>query len=223
MHAYSRAMGRDERWRVYTPPCYAQQTARRYPVLYLLHGGEHNDEHWDDIGIDTAADALIASGAIPPLLIVLPDGGQDFGPLSGSPPPFADFMQSTLIPQIDRDERTLADRDHRRLGGISYGAAWALLLAARFPELWSAVGAHSPAIGSFNGIEPDAAALARGHVRAYLDVGDRDGLRKPTETFASQLKQAGADFELHIFAGRHTDAYWRAHLADYLHFYTAGW
>jgi Putative esterase len=78
-------MGHTETYRVYTPACYRQQTNRRYPVIYLLHGGEHNEEHWDNVGVDEAADTLIAGGTIPPLLIVLPDGGQDFGTLKGNP------------------------------------------------------------------------------------------------------------------------------------------
>ncbi len=216
-------MGRDEQFRVYTPPCYAGRPDRRYPAIYLLHGGEHNDEHWDDIGVDDAADALIAAGAIAPVLIVLPDGGQDFGPLSGDPPPFARFLEQRLIPYIDSRYRTQPDREHRALGGISYGAAWALLLAARYPGMFRAVGAHSPAIGAFNGIYPDAAALAHGGVRVYLDVGDHDSLREPARTFDATLAQAGAAHELHVFAGRHAEAYWRAHLADYLRFYAAGW
>lgn len=219
----SAAMGRDERFRVYLPPCYAEQASRRFPVIYLLHGGEHNEEHWDDIGVDEAADALISSGAIPPALIVLPDGGQDFGPIQGSPPPFARFLHDGLIAHVDASYRTLADRDHRALGGISYGAAWVLLLAARYPETFSAIGAHSPAIGSFNGIYPNTAALAKAHLRIYLDVGDHDGLRRPAADFDAALTKAGAAHEFHIFAGRHAEAYWHAHLADYLRFYTAGW
>jgi len=216
-------MGRTETYRVYTPACYRQQTNRRYPVIYLLHGGEHNEEHWDNVGVDEAADTLIAGGMIPPLLIVLPDGGQDFGTLKGNPPPFARYLHGELIPLIDAAYRTLADRDHRALGGISYGAAWALLLAARYADTFGAVGAHSAAIGTFNGIYPDIAALAAGKLRIYVDVGDHDGLRKPAAAFAAALTRAGVPHEFHIFPGRHIESYWNSHLTDYLRFYAQGW
>ncbi len=219
----SAAMGRTETYRIYTPACYRQQTNERYPVIYLLHGGEHNEEHWDNVGVDDAADTLIAEGTIPPLLIVLPDGGQNFGTLKGDPPPFAHYLHDELIPQIDAAYRTLADRDHRALGGISYGAAWALLLAARYADTFGAVGAHSPAIGTFNGIYPDVAALAAGKLRIYVDVGDHDGLRKPAAAFDVALTQASVPHEFHIFLGRHIESYWNSHLSDYLRFYTREW
>jgi enterochelin esterase-like enzyme len=219
----SHSMGRIETYRVYTPACYDQQPIRRYPVVYLLHGGEHNEEHWDDVGVDDAADALIATGTIPPLLIVLPDGGQDFGPLRGNPPPFAGYLHDELIPQIDARYRSVADRADRALGGISYGAAWALLLAARYPESFSAVGAHSPAIGAFNGIYPNIQALVAGKLRIYLDVGDHDGLRRPTADLDAGLTKAGWPHEFHVYPGRHNEAYWNRHLEDYLRFYTREW
>jgi enterochelin esterase-like enzyme len=219
----SRSMGRSEAFRIYTPACYSQQAGRRYPVVYLLHGGEHNEEHWDDVGVDDAADALIAAGHIPPLLIVLPDGGQDFGPLRGSPPPFAGYLHDELIPHIDASYRTLADRADRAIGGISYGAAWALLLAARYPASFSAVGAHSPAIGTFNGIYPDAQALCAQQPRVYVDVGDRDALRRPAAAMHAALDQAGCPNEFHVSAGSHAESYWNRHLEDYLRFYTHTW
>jgi enterochelin esterase-like enzyme len=219
----SAAMGHDETYRIYVPACYDQQAFRRYPALYLLHGGEHNEEHWDDVGVDETADAAIAAGVIPPLLIVLPDGGQDFGPLRGDPPPFARYLHNELIPHVDTTYRTVADRDHRALGGISYGAAWALLLAARYVDTFVAVGAHSPAIGSYNGIYPDAQAIAAGKLRVYVDVGDRDGLRRPAAAFVDVLKQAGAAPEFHMYPGSHTEAYWNGHLEEYLRFYAQTW
>jgi enterochelin esterase-like enzyme len=199
-------------------------------VVYLLHGGEHNEEHWDDVGVDDAADRLIAAGQIPPLLIVLPDGGQDFGPLrnpdsgkGGSPPPFAGYLHDELIPQIDASYRTMADSADRAIGGISYGAAWALLLAARYPDSFRAIGAHSPAIGTFNGIYPDVQALCAKQPRVYIDVGDHDGLRRPAADLHAALDQAGCPNEFHIYLGRHVEAYWNSHLEEYLRFYTHEW
>ncbi len=216
-------MARVETFRVYAPACYRQQIDRRYPVIYLLHGGGHDQAHWDDIGVDDTADTLIADGTIPPLLIVLPNGGPDFGPLGGEPPPVARYLHDELIPHIDATYRTMADREHRALGGISYGAAWALLLAARYADTFGAVGAHSPAIGSFNGIYPDVAALAAGKLAIYIDVGDRDALHKPAADFDAALTKAGVPHEFHVSPGRHVEAYWNSHLTDYLRFYTQTW
>ncbi len=219
----SRALGKDQRYRVYLPPCYEQQTHRRYPVIYLLHGAGHDDGYWDDVGVDEAADPLIAAGAIPPVLIVLPDGNRTFGTTRGDPPPFGAFLLRELIPHIDARYRTLADREHRAIGGISLGGAWALLLAARYPAAFGAVGGHSPAIGPLNGINPAPRAFADGNVRVYLDVGDRDSLKAPTARLDAALTALGWPHEFHVYPGRHVEAYWTSHLEEYLRFYAALW
>ncbi|MFL5805553.1 MAG: alpha/beta hydrolase [Roseiflexaceae bacterium] len=216
-------LGKQQDYRVYLPPCYAQQRDRRYPVVYLLHGAGRDDGHWDDVGVDEAADPLIVSGQIPPLLIVLPDGNRTYGPPTGDPPPFAGFLVQELIPHIDGAYRTRPDREHRAIGGISLGGAWALLLAARYPEIFSAVGGHSPAIGTLNGINPDVDALVTEKLRIYLDVGAQDSLKRPTAAFDAALTQAHGPHEFHVYPGGHIEAYWTSHLEEYLHFYAQTW
>jgi enterochelin esterase-like enzyme len=216
-------LGKQQSYRVYLPPCYDRQTDRRYPVVYLLHGAGHDDGYWDDVGVDEAADPLIAEGQIPPLLIVLPDGNRTFGSRTGDPPPFAGFLVQELIPHIDTAYRSQPDREHRAIGGISLGGAWALLLAARYPELFSAVGGHSPAIGTLNGIHPDVNALVAGKLRIYLDVGDQDSLKRPTAALDAALTQANDPHEFHVNPGSHVEVYWTSHLEEYLAFYTQPW
>jgi enterochelin esterase-like enzyme len=63
--------------RVYTPPGYDDQGAaeRRYPVVYLLHGWPGSDGNWPGLGrAVVTADSLIASGRIPPVILVFPNG-----------------------------------------------------------------------------------------------------------------------------------------------------
>ncbi len=59
-------------YRVWLPPCYDEQPDRRYPVLYMIHGQNYNEDQWDRLGIDETAASLISSGEIPPLIIVMP-------------------------------------------------------------------------------------------------------------------------------------------------------
>ena len=76
IHWYtSKATGARRRVHVYAPPGYAQETAKRYPVLYLLHGSGDNDSHWTQLGrANVIADNLLADGRAVPMLIVMPDG-----------------------------------------------------------------------------------------------------------------------------------------------------
>jgi enterochelin esterase-like enzyme len=58
---------------VYTPPGYS--AARRYPVLYLLHGIGGNETHWTQFGAaDSILDNLIADGKAVPMIVVMPNG-----------------------------------------------------------------------------------------------------------------------------------------------------
>ena len=57
---------------VYLPPCYDQLLERRFPVLYLIHGSNYNNDQWDRLGADEVADALISSGEVPPFIMVFP-------------------------------------------------------------------------------------------------------------------------------------------------------
>src|SRR5206468_3190854 len=64
-------LGYDIAARVYLPPCYAG-SGQAYPVLYMIHGLNSGEEQWEQLGIGTVADHLIAAGDIAPLIIVLP-------------------------------------------------------------------------------------------------------------------------------------------------------
>jgi enterochelin esterase-like enzyme len=93
----------------------------------------------------------------------------------------------------------------------------------RYSEIFSAVGGHSPAIGTLNGIHPDVDALVAGKLRIYLDVGDQDSLKRPTAAFDAALTQAHDRHEFHVYPGSHVEAYWTSHLEEYLHFYIQTW
>lgn len=123
---------------VYLPACYEADPARRFPVLYLLHGAGNTEQQWPDVGIAAAADAVIGSGDIGPMIIVLPNGGP------GLPHTLVEQVSDQLNPWADTTYRTIAQRSGRAIGGISRGGAIALLAAAAHPELFQAVGGHSP-------------------------------------------------------------------------------
>ncbi|MGC2301004.1 MAG: alpha/beta hydrolase-fold protein [Acidobacteriaceae bacterium] len=130
----SSATGGERRMHVYTPPGYENGSAR-LPVLYLLHGGGDSDDSWPTVGRAGAIlDNLIASGKAVPMLIVMPAGhistefhlrpsarmGHDA---------FNDDLVKVVLPYIDAQYRTVADRDHRAIAGLSMGGLQALNIA----------------------------------------------------------------------------------------------
>jgi enterochelin esterase-like enzyme len=177
-----------------------------------------NEKTWSEIGAGETADSLIAGGDAPPLIIVMPRERRD--------PRFGDALVNDILPYVDSHYRTLADRDHRALGGMSRGAGWALHIGLQNPGLFGALGLHSLGIfyadetkvsGWLDKLPPDL------RPRFYLDVGDNDSLVVSADWLDRALARRDIAHDYHLNPGSHTRAYWTEHLPDYLRWYTANW
>lgn len=122
---YKNSAGAEKRIHVYFPPGYDTETARRYPVLYLNHGGGENDTHWTASGFaHRILDNLIADGKARPMIIVMPNTG---GLVSGTPPKPGEDDACTqeylkaLLPFVDGHYRTKPQRESRAIAGLSMG------------------------------------------------------------------------------------------------------
>ncbi len=204
---------------IYLPPCYAEQTDQRYPVLYLLHGQTYTDDQWVRIGAPSSADALFHSGKAAPYIIVFPDD-RYWNVSAGSG--FGDRLINTLIPYINSNFRTLPDAPHRALGGLSRGGGWAIHFALTRYDLFGIIGLHSPVI-----FEDDSAVLDRlmrlipptSWPHIWLDGGDRDGELGNILRFESLLNSYEVPHEWRLYTGDHTEKYWHAHVDEYLRWY----
>ena len=149
---YSAVCGEYRRMYVYTPAGYESDPARRYPVLYLQHGGGEDETGWIYQGFaDVILDNLVAEGKAEPMIIVMNSG---VAHRAGNPEEdaFDAMMTEDVIPLVDKRFRTIADRDHRAVAGLSWGAKQAYDLGLGHRELFSAVGGFSGiiVIGEFN-------------------------------------------------------------------------
>lgn len=225
----SQVTGRAEGYRIYLPPSYDGED-RRYPVLYLLHGWPYDESHWDDLGVDEAADARIGEGAVHPFIIVLPGADAEglYVTTSGGAQSFEEQLVNELMPHVDERFRTLQTREARAIGGISRGGVWALEIGFRHADAFGIVGAHSPAL-SANRAPPvyDPFALLREpgveRLRIYLSAGEADWARQETVELHQALARQGIQSELAIHPGAHQDEQWQRQLGEYLAFYTSGW
>lgn len=216
-------------YRVYLPPCY-DASDEVYPVLYMLHGYPYDDSHWDDLGIDKAADAGIADGTLPPFVIAMPSADNEgtYTNTSGGPGSFEALFLDDFLPFIEANYRVARQAQGRAIGGMSRGGVWALEIAFRNPDLFAAVGGHSVAL-SVNLAPPIydplhlAADPAIRSLRIYLDVGQDDWTQPSMEDLHTRLNASEVMHEYHVYEGSHADAYWAAHVQEYLLFYTAGW
>lgn len=213
------------RYRIYLPPCYHQQPDRRYPVLYLLHGQTYTEAQWDRLGIDETANAMIARGDMPPIIIVMPREDGDYTP----PPenPFGKAVTEALVPHLDKNIRTLDHRQYRAIGGISRGGNWALHLGLTRFETFSAIGGHSTPTFVTEGpsqVRELLQDIPSDQVpRIYLDAGENDRWISSTLKLEALLTEEGISHEWHQFPGYHEEEYWAAHLEDYLTWYVQEW
>jgi enterochelin esterase-like enzyme len=212
-----------QEFRVYLPPCYDEDTDERYPVLYLLHGQTYTDDQWIRLGATRIVDALIISGESRPFIIVFPD--DRYWNLEAGPG-FGDRLVNGLIPYIDSTYRTIPDRDHRAIGGMSRGAGWSLRLGLSDWELFGAIGLHSLAV-----LQKDYSKIrgwirsipSSSHPQIFMDVGESDQELLMAQQVESQLNDFHMPHEWHLYSGAHTEEYWSAHVEEYMRWYAAQW
>ena len=209
---------------IYLPPCYAERTETRYPVLYLLHGQTYTADQWIRLGAVEALDDLILSGDTNmPFIIVFPDDRYWNLPPGAS---FGGRLVDALVPYIDSTYRTLPDRDHRAIGGMSRGAGWSLRLGLSRWDLFSVIGLHSLAVFQNDRTKIDdwlAEIPLSSYPSIFMDIGDNDQELAMAVSVEAQFTEAGLSHEWHYYRGAHTEEYWSAHVSEYIQWYAEQW
>lgn len=133
---------------VYTPPMYGKNKKEKYPVLYLQHGWGENETSWPNQGhANLIMDNLIAEGKIKPFIIVMTYGMTNevrFGGLGQfTAEDFEKVLVDELVPYIDANFQTRADKNHRAMAGLSMGGFETKLITLRRPEVFGYYGLMS--------------------------------------------------------------------------------
>lgn len=143
----SQILGKDVKYTIYLPFDY-ETSQRYYPVTYLLHGYSDNDMGWVQFGeANMIADEAIAQREIPPMIIVMPDGGVSWymNNFDGSVK-YEDFFFKEFIPTIEKTYRIRAEKRYRAVSGLSMGGHGALIYSLRHTEMFSACAAFSSGV-----------------------------------------------------------------------------
>lgn len=137
---------------VWTPPGYENDTARRYPVLYMHDGQNVFDPATSSFGYDweadERADSLIRTGAIEPVIIVGMYCTNNRGPeysYGKEAMAYMNFIINVVKPMIDATYRTKPDRMNTAVAGSSMGGLISLVALWSHPEVFSKAGCFSPA------------------------------------------------------------------------------
>jgi putative tributyrin esterase len=130
------------------------ESAKRYPVLYLLHGGGQTHTAFPSRAWFTR------EAAAREMIVVLPNGGRSFFANAAGLPDarYEDVVALDLVQYVDSHYRTLATRDARAIGGISMGGFGSALIALRHPDLFGTAGPLSAPLTAARADGPDAAA-----------------------------------------------------------------
>lgn len=145
VYFYSKSTNTHRRAFVYTPPTYEKDKKKKYPVLYLQHGWGEDETAWSNQGhANLIMDNLIAEGKIEPFIIVMTYGMTNevkFGGIKEfTAKEFETVLVDELIPYIDSNFRTLADKKHRAMAGLSMGGFETKLITLRRPEVFNYYG-----------------------------------------------------------------------------------
>lgn len=204
-------------FRVYLPPCYGEDPERRYPTLYLLHGLQSTDSQWDDLGIAEVADRLILSGTLPPFIIVMPWHRTGIDLTRAIP--------EVLLPHVEQNYAARPERTYRAIGGLSKGGGQALEIGLKYPQLFAALGMHSPAVQYLDRVVVEWALdiPAPTRPKLWLDIGMQDSLYPAAESLLTELQRNSIPITIQINEGDHLAKYWQTHLEGYLRWYGSNW
>ena len=241
-------------WRhalVYLPPDYDTKANARYPVLYLQHGAGEDETGWVRQGnANFILDNLIAAKSCKPMIVVMAYGyahraGEApvdlFAKGFGSPEmlkamqdmaaAFEDDVTQALVPYIDSTLRTISDREHRAMAGLSMGGMQTFQITLDHLDLFSYIGGFSGAGGmlvlgnrkldpktDYNGVFADPAAFGKKVHLLWIGVGTNEPERMRTglQRLHASLLEANVQHIFYESPGTdHEWQTWRRDLKDF--------
>ena len=216
-----------QEWRhamVYTPAEYdlKKNAKKRYPVLYLQHGMGEDETGWSKQGhMQHIMDNAIAKGDAVPMIVVMESGDikapfrggdnrQGFSEYGNS---FYKVLLNDLIPTIDQKFRTLTDRDHRAMAGLSWGGHQTFDVVLTNLDKFSYIGTFSGAIfgldpkTAYDGVFTNAEEFNK-KVHYLFMMSGTEGMDKMfgTEKLVKDLNNMGIN--AHYYESSGTDHEW---------------
>ncbi len=212
---YSPSLGKMQTAMVYLPPTYGKLEKgkqERFPVLYLQHGWGENETSWGKQGhAGLIMDNLIADGKIQPFIVVMAYGLTNdikFGGIRQfDAKEFETVLVDELIPFIDKNYLTKADKWNRAMAGLSMGGMETKLITLRRPEVFGYWGLLSG--GQYAPEEIKDPSIVKYIFESCGSKENPDGINKSVDA----LKAAGYNAEGFISEGTaHEFLTWRRSL-----------
>src|SRR5262245_58014393 len=167
----SKVLGRDLRYGIYLPVSYNNSPAKKYPVLYFLHGLFEDEMRWSTRGgTDQIMDRLVGEGKIGEFIVAIPFGGNGFytNTRDGSER-WEDVIVTEFVPMIESTYRVNATRATRGISGTSMGGYGSLKIAMKHPDMFGSASAHSAVLLE----DLSAAKVSGGRLARFQALFDR--------------------------------------------------
>ena len=224
---YSPVTNAWRRFFVYTPPGYDANTAEKYPVLYILHGGGEDERGWAEQGkTDLILDNLIAEGKARPMLVVMMDGNLGSGGLAGfgeqSLRLFENELKNSVMPFVEKNYRLETGAKNRALAGLSMGGLQTLYAGIRNTNLFSYLGvfssgwwANQPALSNpqYEFMKNNAASINSNLKSFWIAMGGKEDIAyNNCKIMLQKFDDLGIKYTYSEYPGGHTWPVWRNNL-----------
>jgi S-formylglutathione hydrolase FrmB len=204
---------------VYLPPCYEAEAERRYPVIYLLPGRGGGPSAWFAAGANDVADESILKSGLAPFIIVTTENTDS--------DPQAEAILKDVIPYIDSNYRTLADRQHRAVAGGSLGGIGAYRLGWQHPDLFASIGIFGSGVISGEEVPVQSwlkALTPETAPRVFINCGFEDPLMLDrAKVTVDLLGEAGMSATTIYSSGEHATEYWVTNFPAYFKWAAQDW
>lgn len=230
----------DRRMTVYTPAGY-ESSKKRYPVFYLLHGMGGDENAWSDLGRTAEIlDNLIAQSKAEPMIVVMTNGNAaleaapgesslGFTPPNMQLPRTMEGSFETAFPEIvnfiDTHYRTIQNKKHRAIAGLSMGGYHSLHISKEYPDLFDYVGLFSAAIMPGKNVKSPVYEDFEGKLKVqfakkpllyWIAIGDKDFLYQDNVDFRRMLDENGYNYEYFETEEGHIWKNWRIYLTEFV-------
>ena len=240
---YPTALGYDRRMSVYTPYGYEASGNKKYPVLYLLHGGGGDENEWLNLGrAAQIMDNLIAAGKTVPMIVVMPNSHVGMSAAPGENSRGYDGAKSSRMVRtepnayeatfgdvmsfIEKTYRTIPDRAHRAICGLSMGGGHTCVISANYPDKFGYVGLFSAAVSNYpadratsemtKDFDKKLAKLFSYKPFYYIAIGDEDFLYQANKSYRETLLDPhGYKYTYAESDCGHVWKNWRHYLTDF--------
>jgi predicted alpha/beta superfamily hydrolase len=200
-------LGKKRRVSILLPHDY-DSTNKFYPVLYLQDGQNLFNDYspYGTWSVDKRMAVLQERGQGDVIIVAIDHGGVEriqefipyentkFGATDGKK--YARFMVETLKPFIDKNYRTLPEREHTGIGGSSLGALISIYAALMYPSVYSKMMIFSPSLWVSSKIFFDAIGFSTPFsTKIYVYAGGQEGsgMIPNVQRFKDAIAKRGMD------------------------------